>query len=331
MSSILFKMAAKTDQGNVRGNNEDNFLISQNLADNKWFCPQDPDQSIILSDNGCLLAVADGMGGMNAGEEASKMAIEVIKEFFSSDKLPEDNELIENYMKSAVVEADKRIKEKSDNDERYAGMGTTVVLAWIRRGKVHLTWCGDSRAYTYHPSLGLKQLSKDHSYVQELVDGGVISQDAAFDHPDNNIITRSLGDPNKAADPDYLEHILHNDETLLLCSDGLNGELRDHEIKKIIEDNDVSLKSCCNTLIDEALKAGGNDNVTIAICRIVEGLSDLDDSEKKDETSEPENSTFRATKVFVPQYLKWWKTALLILIVLMGIAMFVWSIRMLSN
>ena len=320
MNSILFKIAAKTDQGKVRENNEDNFLISQNLANNEWFCPQNPDQPIELSDKGCLLAVADGMGGMNAGEEASKIAIEVIRELFEIDKFPEDDELIESCMREVVFEADRRIKEKAANDDSLEGMGTTIVFVWIHGGKAHLTWCGDSRAYIFHPDSGLKQLSKDHSYVQELVDEGVISQDAAFDHPDNNIITRSLGDTYKRAESDYLEYTLHRNETILLCSDGLNGELRDCDIEGIIRNNDDSLKSCCDKLINEALKAGGNDNVTVAICKIVEGLSDLDVSEHSDEAKEPEVSTFKTTKAYVSSNTsKRWKYILLIAIALIGL------------
>ena len=317
-NSILFKMAAKTDQGKIRKNNEDNFLVNQDLADNDWFCPQDPDQHKTLSEAGCLLAVADGMGGMNAGEEASKIAIETVKEMFAGDKLPKDASSIEKYLKSVIAEADRRIKEKANEEKCFEYMGTTLVLSWIKGNKAHIVWCGDSRAYSFRLANGLRQLSKDHSHVQELVDAGAISQDDVFDHPLNNIVTQSLGDPDKPAKADYLEYTLHDNETLLLCSDGLNGELRDHEIEKIFFDNCDTLISCSEMLINEALNAGGRDNITIALCQITVGLPDLDNNETSVESKKVESSVRQTIKEDTKK-MELWKTILFLLVTLVGI------------
>ena len=260
----------------------------------------------MLSDAGCLLAVADGMGGMNAGEEASKIAIETVKEMFGAEKLPEDETSIEKYMKSVFVEADRRIKEKAIEDKNFELMGTTLVLAWIKGDKARIAWCGDSRAYSFHSVYGLRQLSKDHSHVQELVDTGVISPENAFNHPLSNIITQSLGDPCKMAKADYVEYALHHNETILLCSDGLNGELRNHEIEKIIRDND-SLLACSETLINEALNAGGRDNVTLAICKITGGLPDLAPQETPIEKKALETHLSQTVKDDESKKRKWWQ------------------------
>jgi hypothetical protein len=148
-------------------------------------------------------------------------------------------------------------------------MGSTIVLAWLIDGKVYVGWCGDSRAYKYNPQRGFVQLSHDHSYVQELVDSGKLSPELAFDHPNNNIITRSLGDPRGAAQPDVKIFPLEENDVILLCSDGLSGVLRDNEMEKLIADHQNSMDSCCHALWEAAKNAGWHDNVTIALAQIM--------------------------------------------------------------
>ncbi len=255
-STIQLRVAAKTDIGRKRTNNEDNYYTATNAA-------------------GTLLVVADGMGGMNAGEVASKIAVDTASEYFAADRIGDDvtasSASIEKFMKSVVVEADRRIK--SSTDEASRGMGTTIVMVWIVGDKARVCWCGDSRAYAFNPVSGLRRVSKDHSYVQALVDSGAISAEQAFDYPDSNIITRCLCDAEDKAEPDYTEYPLHNGDIILLCSDGLCGMLRDSEMQSIMaaEPNDVT--KCVDNLIAAALEAGGKDNVTVVAARIEAGAA----------------------------------------------------------
>ena len=273
MGEIKFRMAALTNVGRIRTNNEDNFLVDSDLSDDKCFFTQNEQKD--LGGKGALLVVADGMGGMNAGEVASRLAVETIQEYFSAERLTaeviRDRQSVERYMKMTIVAADQAIKERSRKDASTSGMGTTVVMAWLLKGQVYVAWCGDSRAYAWHQETGLRQLSKDHSYVQELVDNGKLDAENAFDHPDSNIITRSLGDPRKTAEPDFRAEELYEGEVILLCSDGLCGMIRDREIEAVVRNNPEDMKVCGEALIEAALQAGGHDNVTVTLCRIVSG------------------------------------------------------------
>ncbi len=252
-STIQLRVAAKTDIGRKRTNNEDNYYMATNTA-------------------GTLLVVADGMGGMNAGEVASKIAVDTAAEYFASDRIGDEvtasSASIEKFMKSVVTEADRRIK--SSTDEASRGMGTTMVMAWIVGDKARVCWCGDSRAYAFNPVYGLRRVSKDHSYVQALVDSGAISAEQAFDYPDSNIITRCLCDAEDKAESDYTEYSLHNGDIILLCSDGLCGMLRDSEMQSIMVAEPDDVVKCVDNLIAAALEAGGKDNVT-AVAAHIEG------------------------------------------------------------
>lgn len=275
MSKLLLNLTAITDVGNIRKNNEDNFIVCQDLTTENWFIPQDGSEPFELGKLGSLMVVADGMGGMNAGEVASDIAVKTVREFFAPGNLTQD--LVNNptyilqYLKQVIIEADNRIKAKSREDESTSGMGTTIVISWILEDMAFIAWCGDSRAYSYHPNTGLRQLSKDHSYVQELVDSGKLKPELAFDHPDSNIITSSLGDLSKPAAPDVVTSNLHEGEIILLCSDGLCGMLRDNEIEQIIQSCYHDLTLCKKNLIEGALAAGGHDNVTLTMTKVVSG------------------------------------------------------------
>lgn len=280
MSDITFKMTAETNVGLVRTNNEDNFIVNPDpTVEDNWFVPADAEQVITMGENGCILVVADGMGGMNAGEVASDIAVTSIKEAFSKvkdfEEIKDDIEHIEPFLKKIVVEADAAIKKRLKEDPSTSGMGTTVVVAWVVNTTAHIVWCGDSRAYLFNPNSGIIRLTKDHSYVQELVDSGKLDAELAFDHPNSNIITRSLGDSPKKAQPDYVCRELQQEDILLLCSDGLCGLCRDEKIGEVMALSE-DMSQCRDNLIDAALAAGGYDNVTVALMKI-----DLKGDEKK--------------------------------------------------
>ncbi len=278
MSNIKFKIAAKTNVGMVRTNNEDNFQAASDLSVNPMTWVNDVECD--LGDKGALLVVADGMGGMNAGEVASELAINTIRDFFNpehiTEKVVSTRVGVESFMKRAITEADKRIKADAKKYPEHKGMGTTIVIGWILNGKLYVAWCGDSRAYIYNRVFGLRQITKDHSYVQSLIDKGKISREDAFDYPDSNIITRCLSDSDQKARPDSISEpiALNNGDIILLCTDGLCGMIRDHEIEQIVAENEGNLNDCCDKLIDAACEASGQDNITVALCRIVAGAAE---------------------------------------------------------
>ena len=272
MNQIKFIMAARCEAAG-RLNNEDNFQLTDDLSADQWSFVTD--NEVDLGEKGALLIVCDGMGGTNAGEVASKLAVETIKEWFSSERLTEEvvaaSESIVQYIEKAIVAADTRIKEEGQNDKEKEGMGSTIVMAWIIGQSAYIGWCGDSRAYCFNPAAGLKRLSHDHSYVQTLVDAGHLTEELAFDHPNSNIITRCLGGTIEAAEPEVKEYPLHDGDVIMLCSDGLSGALRDRIIETVIGENAENMAACRDALWNAARDAGWHDNVTIGLCRIVSG------------------------------------------------------------
>lgn len=277
MAKIKFKIAAKTDVGLVRTNNEDNFQASSNLSVKpmKWV----NNEVCLLSEKGALLVVADGMGGMNAGEIASRIAIDVVRKEFSpenlSSEITKSRFSIEKFMSEVVIKADHRIKEIAKTRTETKGMGTTIVIAWLYDDTLYVTWCGDSRAYIYNQQYGLKRLTKDHSYVQQLIDSGKLTNDEAFDFPDSNIITRCLSDSKQKAQPDSLSrpYKVCDHDVILLCTDGLCGMIRDSEIQSVIELNISDLGRMADSLVQASLNASGEDNVTVCLCQIMSGGS----------------------------------------------------------
>lgn len=284
MSRITFRMTAGTNVGCVRTNNEDNFIINHDLSQSDWFLPQDTSQLITLGRDGCVLVVADGMGGLNAGEVASAIAIDTVKQtFLDADlqKVAKTPKSIEKFMCDVVVKSDQAIKKHVMANPETKGMGTTLILIWVYGNVAHLVWCGDSRAYIYNDKTRLTRFSKDHSYVQQLVDEGKLDEDLAFDHPESNIITRCLGDFQDRAKPDYKNYKLCTGDVLLICSDGLCGLCRDEEILHIMQQTSTDIERCKQTLIQAALDAGGYDNVTLALFEAVA----IEDAQTKQTTS----------------------------------------------
>ena len=295
---MLFRLTAGTNVGCVRTNNEDNFIVNEDLDNKDWFVPSDTSKSISLGKNGAILVVADGMGGMNAGEVASAIAIDTVKSIFSLEdysKIVASDKKIEAFLKDAIIEADSKIKDKVKEDKSTSGMGTTIVIAWVVNNEVHIAWCGDSRAYLFNPASGLVRLSKDHSYVQELVDAGKLDPELAFDHPNSNIITRSLGDSPAKARPDYVSRSLSAGDCILLCSDGLCGLCRDEEICGVMAEAE-DIESCKNDLIRAALQAGGYDNVTVALFEVESVGDDVEDKVSVDTTNDLEQVRSRKRK-----------------------------------
>lgn len=272
MSHIIYNVAAKCDKAG-RSQNQDNYWVCPNLEKIGDISNVGNEHDIELSAKGALLVVADGMGGMKSGEKASEFVIEGIKKKFSNipeDILGNDNAII-SFIKEAIVESDGIIKAYAKDHRESEGMGSTIVLVWLLGEKAYCGWCGDSRIYCYNPQNTLVRLSHDHSYVQSLVDEGKISEEDAFDHPDGNIITRSLGDSGEKANPETKIYPIHRRDVFLLCSDGLCGLLTDENIESLLSDNCTSSEDALKALWQAGEKEGWSDNVTIEVACVTDG------------------------------------------------------------
>ena len=267
MIKTTIKLAADTHVGYVRNNNEDSFILCSDLEASDWHA-QKTSLEACPGEGGTLAVVADGMGGMMAGEVASAIVVETIQDQFTLERIKtainSDNQILQ-FIEEAVMKANDNIIAHGDSHPETMGMGTTLVMAWIINSKAYICWCGDSRCYVYNEHRGLIQLTHDHSYVQELVDKGQLSQEEMLSHPYANIITHCLGDVGNAAESDCHVYNMNDGDIILLCSDGLTTMCRDQEIETILKANGHQPEVCCERLISSALEAGGNDNVTVAV------------------------------------------------------------------
>jgi len=222
--------------------------------------------SIPLENEGIkLFILADGMGGANAGEKASSLAIQTIRDYIRLNfiKIERTKEEIEKVIRKAMIEANRKVFELSEEYQEYKGMGTTVVVVLIYRGRLYIGHIGDSRVYRLRQSV-LRQLTKDHSYVQELLRQGTITIEEAKNHPQKNVLLKALGCDRDIV-PDVITKGFVKGDVILMCSDGLTNMVQDKEIYEIIMKNTSDLKVACKMLIDTANQNGGIDNVSAII------------------------------------------------------------------
>ncbi len=223
---------------------------------------QDAFKIVALNDKAGFALVCDGMGGVNGGDRASSIAKKEISDTIVSafsKKLTDSD--IKNLMLKAVDRANRKIFETSIKNPELSGMGTTVVLAVLIGDKVYVAHVGDSRLYHYRDS-EIKQITKDHSRVQELIDLGTITKDEARVHPEKNMITRAVGIATDV-NVDILTLHLKDGDKLLLCSDGLSNICTDEEIAFVLKEK--TAETAVKTLINLANMGGGNDNITVVI------------------------------------------------------------------
>ena len=224
-----------------------------------------------------LFAVADGMGGAQAGELASRLAATSLEEFTQTHG--------EQTAADLVQEANARIYRRSREDPAAAGMGSTITVALVdgTAGAVSLAHVGDSRAYLLRGG-SLEQLTADHSLVAELVRSGRLTEEEAENHPQRSVITRVLGtDPD--VDVDTLTVLAEPGDLFLLCSDGLTAMLRDEDILQVLEAAHGDPDQAARALVDAANRAGGDDNITVVAFELVEG-DPSSDGAGVDETAE---------------------------------------------
>ncbi len=235
---------AKSSVGCIRLNNQDSFHLPK-------------------KDGLPLFIVADGMGGTNGGEIASTLAISAICTFLE-DNLTDGVDDIAPALRNAVNEANKTIYRVARMRQEYSRMGTTCTVALIKDGLAYIAHIGDSRAYINHNGV-LRQITCDHSYVQELLNAGQITAQEAKEHPDKHKITKAVG-VNGFVTADVFIEPFSDGDIILLCSDGLTNMIDDSCINEILCANEEPSKTV-NKLVDAAEKAGGLDNITALIIK----------------------------------------------------------------
>ena len=226
----------RTDVGRIRKQNEDAAWYDEKKA---------------------VFAVADGMGGHLAGEVASAMAINAVKEMAAGNRTAGISAL-----RDAVRSAHEAIYAHAQAHPECAGMGTTLSVLWRGGNYAYIAHVGDSRIYRLRGG-ALERITQDHSLVEELVRNGLITPEQARTHPRRNIITRALGTEGDN-EPDLLVTDIKKGDLFLLCTDGLTGMVEDDAIESTLRDN--TMERAADSLIAQALEAGGRDNVTLVLC-----------------------------------------------------------------
>lgn len=238
--------AARSHIGLVRQINEDEFALHRDVGHYQ------------------VVLVADGMGGHSAGEIASSIAVEVIGRELC-DKLQGKSESetepdLRGYIVDAILRANEEIYRRGKSASGYSGMGTTIVAGIVSPRSITIGYIGDSRGYLIAKSR-IRQLTDDHSLVNELFKHGQLTEDEVSSHPQKNILTRALGTDRKV-EVDLLETPWEEGDILLLCTDGLTNLVSDGEICEIMS-RDGHLQDKIDRLVERALEEGGNDNITV--------------------------------------------------------------------
>lgn len=215
---------------------------------------------ILELDDALLLIVADGLGGHNAGEVASNLAVKVIQE--TVKRLINSKDDHRQILEKAIEKANHEIFDLANTRPEYSGMGTTVVAALVKGRKAVVANVGDSRAYLISDD-GIRQVTKDHSLVQSLLDMDAIDEEEAFGHPQKNVVLRTLGTKD-TVEGDFYEVGLNDGELLMLCTDGITDTLPDSQIRGTIQKAD-SLEVIARKLIEASLKGETKDNITVVL------------------------------------------------------------------
>lgn len=242
----MVQIGFKCNKGVVRKNNEDACFVI-------------PSHDVYI--------VADGVGGNNSGEVASRTAVSGIAEIINESGLCEYStpEEIFGFLDDTIADVNSRIYHMGIENESNRGMATTLVMAYIRNEEGYIANIGDSRAYLFRQG-DLNRITIDHTYVNELISKGVITEEEAEHHKQKNVITKALGAEQNVA-PDFYKISLAKGDILMLCSDGLYGEVDNGKIVEILSKG-ISMNDACSELVDEAIKAGGRDNITVVCIKL---------------------------------------------------------------
>lgn len=235
---------AKTDIGKAREKNQDYYYVSED------------------TDVPRIYILADGMGGYKGGEVASKLATESVKKYIENNfsNIIKEKEEILKLIASAVEYANMVVYEKSKEDKELEGMGTTLEVCVIYNNKAYIGHVGDSRIYRIRKDI-IRKLTKDHSYVQQLIEDKKITREEAKTHPKKNMITKALG-CTPFVEPDLRARNFEKGDIFIICSDGLTNMVDEKQIYEIIKQD---IENATEKLINEANQAGGYDNITVII------------------------------------------------------------------
>ncbi len=239
---MKLEACGRSDKGRIRPHNEDALLV-------------DPETG--------LFAVADGMGGHAAGEVASRLAIEAVRDMMPEGAKSAGEQGIDALLRRTIAEANRRIADTIRSKPEYYGMGTTLVIGLVEDDRLWIAHVGDSRAYLLRDNR-MALLTNDHSLVNELVRLGILSREKAATDPRRNVVTRALGSGASVV-PDVSQETLRPGDVLLLCSDGLNTMVPDTAIELALASGGGDLEATCAALVDAANEAGGEDNVTVVL------------------------------------------------------------------
>ncbi|NRA34407.1 MAG: Stp1/IreP family PP2C-type Ser/Thr phosphatase [Polyangiaceae bacterium] len=263
-----------TDVGQIREHNEDNLIIADLSQGQRGIVESSQTQTV--GPRGTLFGVCDGMGGAAAGEVASQMAVDIVYERLTTGESPTDREALARLVVGAIEEAGARIYEDARTDRTHRGMGTTSTIGAMLDNRIYFGQVGDSRAYLMRGDQFV-QVTRDQSLVNQLIEAGQLTEEEAETFEHNNIILQALGTADSVqVDLTYAD--VRDGDTLMLCSDGLSGMLRDVELKAfILEHSDPA--ECCQAMITAANEAGGHDNVTVIIVKIVSGAGAVTDTD----------------------------------------------------
>ncbi|MDF3003002.1 MAG: Stp1/IreP family PP2C-type Ser/Thr phosphatase [Bacillota bacterium] len=242
----MTQVGFKTDKGRKRGRNEDSLFVM-------------PKEEIYI--------VADGVGGQNSGELASTMAVKGIAEYIKSRPLKgaENEDELRSYFLDCMRLVNDLIYQASKQSPENAGMATTAVLLYLNKRTAYFINIGDSRAYIYREGQ-ISQVTEDHTYVNELVKGGSITRAEAENHPQKNMITRALGGDDKVL-PDFYRLDTIKGDIIILCTDGLYGEVTVEEICSMAAVTS-SMSTLSRKLVERANENGGHDNITVICLKI---------------------------------------------------------------
>lgn len=262
---VIVHVFGRTDVGRTREHNEDAFVVVDLSRDNASL--QEDVRTHAAGEKGSMFMVADGMGGAAAGEIASDMAITILLEEmrtrWSATALAGADEFA-RALKASTKSANEQINTYAANHPEYRGMGTTATIAGLLGDTLYLAQVGDSRAYLVRNGVA-QQITKDQSLMQKLIEAGELTEEEAEHSERRNIILQALG-PEATIKIDLTHQQLRRGDTLVLCSDGLSGQVSKNDIAAIIA-NEPDLTEACEALIDRANAAGGPDNITVIIAR----------------------------------------------------------------
>lgn len=259
--SLQVTLFGKTDVGQIREHNEDNFVVADLSSASRLLTSENYQTDV--GGRGMLLGVCDGMGGAAAGEVASKLAVDLIFASMSTASVENPDDLAYGLVQ-AVEAAGKKIYQEARSDRSRRGMGTTSTIAALMNERLFLGQVGDSRAYILRGER-LVQVTRDQSLVNQLIEAGQLTEEEAETFEHNNIILQALGTA-ETVQVDLTSVELKQGDWLMLCSDGLSGMVKDAEIKSILlAARDP--KTACDNLVERANAAGGHDNITVVVAK----------------------------------------------------------------